>query len=124
MESVALIVTALAAGAAAGAKDMGSAAVRDAYAGLRELVRRRIGGDAEGILARDSADPEQWQERLTAALINAGVAESESDEALAAARSLLDLLGTEAESGKYVLDLREAKGVQTGDGNVQLNHFT
>ena len=41
MEPISTIVTALALGAAAGAKDVASQAVKDAYAGLKALIARR-----------------------------------------------------------------------------------
>ena len=44
MDPVTLIVTALAAGAVFGLKDTASAAVKDAYAGLKALVKRRFVG--------------------------------------------------------------------------------
>ena len=44
MDPITLIVTALAAGAALGAQDTVSAMVKDAYAGLKVLVRKRLGG--------------------------------------------------------------------------------
>jgi hypothetical protein len=44
MDPITLIVTALAAGAALGVTDTASAMVKDAYAGLKALVRKRLGG--------------------------------------------------------------------------------
>jgi hypothetical protein len=54
MDPITLIVTALAAGAALGVKDAASSAVKDAYAGLKALVGKRLAGrpDAEVVLAR------------------------------------------------------------------------
>lgn len=60
MDPITLIVTALAAGAALGLKDSASAAVQDAYAGLKALVRKRLAGrqDAELVLARYEQAPQ------------------------------------------------------------------
>ena len=44
MDPITLIVTALAAGAALGVTDTASQTVKDAYAGLKALVRKRLGG--------------------------------------------------------------------------------
>lgn len=44
MDPISLIVGALASGAASGLTDSATAAVKDAYAGLRDLVRRRLAG--------------------------------------------------------------------------------
>ena len=44
MDPVTLILTALAAGAALGVKDTASAAVKDAYEGLKALVKKRFAG--------------------------------------------------------------------------------
>jgi hypothetical protein len=122
MDPITLIVTALAAGAALGVKDAASAAVKDAYAGLKALVRKRLGGgqDAEVVLAKHEQAPETWQAPLMAEL-----AEARADcdrDLIAAAQALLDLAG-EAGAGKYTVDARGAAGVQIGDHNSQDNVF-
>ena len=63
MDPITLIVTALAAGAALGVKDTTSSAVKDAYAGLKALVRKRLAGrpGADLVLARHEKAPEPWQ---------------------------------------------------------------
>jgi hypothetical protein len=48
MDPVSLVVAALAAGAASGVGETASDAVRDAYAGLKELVRARLRGAGPG----------------------------------------------------------------------------
>jgi len=120
MDPITLIVTALAAGAALGVQDTASAMVKDAYAGLKALVRRRLGGDpgAEMMLARHEQAPDTWQAPLRAELTRTG-AERDAD-LIAAARTLLDMVG---ESGKYVVNVRGAQGVQVGDHNRQDNVF-
>lgn len=125
MEPVVLITSALAAGAGAAAQDVASAAALDAYNSLRDSVRRLFTGrrDAEEALEQHGSDPEAWQDALATALADAGAAED--DQALAAARDLFQLLGRDPDgaSGRPVIDLRDAKGVQVGDGNVQHNTF-
>jgi hypothetical protein len=68
MDPITLIVSALAAGAAVGAQDTVSAMVKDAYAGLKALARKRLGGrpGAELVLARHEQAPETWQAPLMA----------------------------------------------------------
>ena len=124
MDPIALIVTALAAGAATGATESAASAVKDAYASLRALVRKRLAGrpDGELVLARHETSPETWQAPLAAMLGEAG-AEHDSDLAAAAQAlmSLIDKAG--ARSGKYAVDTRGAYGVQVGDHNRQDNTF-
>jgi hypothetical protein len=101
IEAVELVVTALAAGAAAGAKDTATAAVKDAYAGLKSGVRRLIGHLPD--------DPEELAAELAAA--NVG----DDAEVLEAARAVL----READpDGKYHVTVTDSKGVQIGDGNT------
>ena len=124
MDPITLIVTALAAGAALGAQDTVSAMVRDAYAGLKVLVKRRLGGrpGAELVLASHEQAPETWQAPLMAELAETG-ADGDRD-LIAAAQALLDLVGgAEGRTGKYTVDVRGAQGVQVGDHNRQDNVF-
>src|SRR4051812_39466464 len=90
MSAVELITAALAAGAGAGLKDSASTAVRDAYAGLRDLLRRRVGDhDEQAVqaLEADETEPGVWQARIGEALTTSGAADDE--QVLAAARRLL-----------------------------------
>jgi RIP homotypic interaction motif len=124
MDPITLIVTALAAGAALGAQDTVSAMVKDAYAGLKVLVKRRLGGGsgAELVLARHEQAPDTWQAPLMAELAETG-ADGDHD-LIAAAQVLLDLVGgAEGPTGKYTVDVRGAQGVQIGDHNRQDNVF-
>jgi len=123
MDPITLIVTALAAGAALGLQDTASAAVKDAYASLKALVKRRLGGEpgAELALSRHEQAPETWQAPLKAELAQAG---AEGDgELIAAAKALLDLAGEAGKAGKYAVDVRGVQGVQIGDHNRQDNVF-
>jgi hypothetical protein len=124
MDPITLIVTALAAGAALGVKDTASAAVKDAYTGLKVLVRNRLGGrqGAELVLARHEQAPETWQAPLMAEL--AGARADRDPDLIAAAQALLDLAGDAGgRAGKYTVDARGAAGVQIGDLNSQDNVF-
>jgi hypothetical protein len=123
MDPITLLVTALAACAALGVQDTASAMVKDAYASLKALVRRRLGGDpdAEMVLARHERAPETWQAPLMAELVRSG-ADGDGD-LIAAAKALLDLVGEAGGAGKYTVDARGAQGVQIGDHNRQDNAF-
>lgn len=123
MDPITLIVTALAAGAALGVQDSASAMVKDAYASLKALVRRRLGGDpgAELVLTRHEQAPGTWQAPLMAELARTG-ADGDGD-LIAAAKALLDLAGGAGAAGKYTVDVRGAQGVQVGDRNRQDNVF-
>ena len=125
MEPVSLIVAALAAGAVAGAQGTASEAVKDAYAGLKVLVRRMLGGRAAGevALVQHEVKPQQWAGALEAELVDAGAGQDAA--VVAAARRLLALVDPDGTRvGKYVVAVRDSRGVQVGDGNTQTNTFT
>ncbi|WP_250036578.1 RIP homotypic interaction motif-containing protein [Paractinoplanes maris] len=120
-----MITTALAAAARAGAKDNGPMAVRHAYTDLKDLLRDRLGAhdlELARLLEADETDPGVWRARLSDALVLTRTIEDE--QVVAAARRLLATVGpTGPAAGKYRVDLRDAKGVQIGDHNVQHNTF-
>jgi hypothetical protein len=124
MDPITLIVTALAAGAALGVQDTASAMIKDAYASLKALVTKRLGGGpgAELVLAKHQGAPETWQAPLMAELAESG-ADGDRD-LIVAAQALLDLVGDAGgRTGKYTVDVRGAQGVQIGDHNRQDNVF-
>jgi hypothetical protein len=91
MEPITLIVTALAAGASAGAidalKDNAKEAAKAAYAKLRGLARKRVAGRVDGELAleRYEAAPQKWEAVLTDELTAADAANDAGLVAAAAA---------------------------------------
>lgn len=92
MLAVEVIAAALAAGATAGVTGTASAAVQEAYAGLKELLKHRVGGRSDAAvqaLDADEAEPGVWQARIGAALTDSGAVDDE--RVLAAARRLLSL---------------------------------
>ena len=128
MEPITLLVTALAAGASAGTidalKDNAKEAATAAYARLRGLARKRVAGRPDGQLAleRYEAAPQKWEAVLTDELTAAGAANDA--ELVTAARALMELIDQAgAKSGKYNVTIKDSKGVQVGDGNVQVNRF-
>jgi hypothetical protein len=124
VDPVSLIVAALAAGAVAGAQGTATEAVKDAYAGLKGLVRRRLARRPAGdvVLEQHEQDPAQWEKALEGELVKADAAtDGEAVDAAQALLGLLDAAGTQ--SGKYLVDVRGAQGVQVGDRNTQHNTF-
>jgi hypothetical protein len=124
VDLVSLIVAALAAGALAGVQGTATEAVKDAYAGLKALVRGKVSGKpaAEMALERHGAMPEQWAGALEAELVETGA--GHDGAVVEAARTLMRLLDAAGSSaGKYDVDVRASQGVQVGDGNRQTNTF-
>ena len=128
MDPITLIVAALAAVAASGAldtvKDGAKAGVTAAYEKLRGLVKRRVDGNpgAEVALAELEADPETWKAPLAAKLTQLGAADDA--DLVAAAQALMELVDQAgARAGKYNVTIKGSKGVQVGDGNIQVNRF-
>ncbi len=102
MNPSSIIVGALAAGAATGLTDTATTAVKDAYTGLRELVRRRFAAvpAAETALVELEKAPEVWQAPLAAALQVTG---AHSDEhIIKAAQRVLALVEESRAGGQSV----------------------
>jgi hypothetical protein len=120
MDPVSLIVMALAAGAALGLKDTASQAVKDAYGGLKALVKKRFGGRPEGelVLAKHEQAPDTWKEPLASELTAAHAGDDADLVAAAqAVMRLADPAGSQA--GKYTVHVSGGQGVQVGDRNTQ-----
>ena len=119
MYPVSVVLTALAAGAAA-AKDTASQAVKDTYAGLKALVKKRFAGrsQAEIALAKYEKDEHTWQMPLQKSLV-----ETEADQDVAIVRQAQQVLklvnSQQASQGKYHVQIGEGKGIVIGD-NAQV----
>jgi hypothetical protein len=116
MDPMTLILTALAAGAAAAAQDTASQAVRDGYAGFKALIQRRFAKrpEAETALTQYEEKPGVWEAPLKDALAETGA--DEDQEVLQMAQQLLKLVKPQqAAQGKYNVQIGEAKGVVIGD---------
>lgn len=125
MDPISLIVGALTAGAAVGLTDTMAGAVKDAYAGLRDLVLRRFADHriVPTALEEHQKAPQRWQAPLSAEL--AAVGADTDTQIIAAAQRLMAVVDEAGSaSGKYLVDLRGAQGVQVGDHNTQTNTFT
>jgi hypothetical protein len=128
MQPVTLILTALAAGASAGVLDALKDDAREkataAYVKLRGLAGKRVVGRPHGelALAEFESAPQKWEGLLAAELTEAGAAQD--DNLVAAAKVLMGLVDQSgAKSGKYNVAIKDSKGFQVGDGNVQVNKF-
>ncbi|MGZ4666524.1 MAG: hypothetical protein ACXV5Q_16195 [Frankiaceae bacterium] len=125
MDPVTLIVAAVVTGAGAGLTDAASSTLRDAYLGLRNLLRRLFAGNpsAENVLTQAEQDPQTWEAPLGKYVADSG-ADRDGAVLEAAQRlmALLDAAGSQA--GKYQIDARYAQGAQFGEHNVQTNTFT
>jgi hypothetical protein len=124
MDPVTLIVTALAAGASSALQDGAAAAVKDAYARLKVLVKGRFAAHPKGelVLAEHEAAPQTWQAPLAAELSAAGAGgDADLVAAAQALMSLVDAAG--ARAGKYAVTVSGSQGVQVGDHNTQTNTF-
>jgi hypothetical protein len=118
-----IIIAALIAGATAAAKDTAGQAVKDAYKGLKDLMKEKFKGDLFGQAMVD-AKPEDIKKAevlLKDKIIEAGI--DKDDKIIEKAQQIMKEEDPEgASTGKY--DLRGAKGVQLGNQNTQTNTFS
>jgi hypothetical protein len=116
MDPVTLILTALAAGAAARADDTESWPVKDAYAGLTGQLRTRLAGreDGELMLARYEQAPQEWQGQLAAELAAAGA--DQDDGLVTAAQAVMSVADAPGwRAGRYSVQARRGQDVPAGD---------
>jgi hypothetical protein len=118
VDPITLIVTALVAGASAAAQETAGTAVKDAYAGLKALIRRRFGRED----APELDDPAAAEAPLTEKLRAAG---AERDEELVrAAQALLAQVDPEnARAGRYNVQISGGKGIVVGDSATVTMNF-
>jgi len=116
MDPIRFLLAALAAGAAAATKDTASQAMKDAYAGLKALVKKRFEKkpQAEMALAEYEKDPDTWHKPLQKSLVET---EADRDEAIVRqAELLLKLVNPQqASQGKYNVQIGDGKGIVIGD---------
>jgi hypothetical protein len=98
VSNIGLIVAALTAGASAGLTNTATAAVEDAYTGLKALLRPWVRGEARAVLDTDETDEGVWQARLAEELEASGAAE---DAQVRAAAQLLLGLADPAKAATY-----------------------
>jgi hypothetical protein len=122
MDPLSLIIAALAAGAAAAAKDTAGAAIKDSYQGLKGLIQRKLVGDpaAAVVLEEHEKDPATYDAPLKKKL---AAAAAEQDAAiLQAARELLAHTGAPLAHGPVITqqigNVKYAAISATGDASI------
>ena len=116
MDPISLIVAALAAGVSTSLKDTAGEAIKDAYAGLKALLKRKAGDQqlAQSVLDKHEQAPEVWQKPLEHELRDAGAGDDE--QIVRAAQKLLELADPDgARAGKYNVTITGGKGIVVGD---------
>ena len=124
MDPVSVVLAALAAGATAATKDTASQAVKDAYAGLKALVKKRFEKkpQAEMALAEYEKDTATWEKPLQKSLVETG---ADQDKVIVRqAQQVLKLINPQqASQGKYNVQIGEGKGIVIGDHAQVEQHF-
>ena len=115
------ILAALAAGAAAAAKDTAGSAIKDAYQGLKSLIQRRFAGkpSADVALVEHEKKPETWKEPLKEALTESGA--DKDQEIVQQAQMLLKLLGDAKPGGPQAHgggSAADRGGIAAGQGGI------
>lgn len=109
-------MAALVAGASSALKDSAGDAVKNAYAGLKSLLKRKFGSNAfaESVLDKHEENPETWDEPLRDQLVEAGAPDDE--QIIAAATALLERADPQgAQIGKYNVQISGGQGTVIGD---------
>ena len=113
MEPISLILAALAAGAVAAAKDTAKKGVKDAYEGLKALIKRKFAGNeaAKVVLDEHEKDPETYEVPLKKKLIETGI--DKDEEILKAAEEIMKKEDPQgAIAGKYNIHVAgDIKGI-------------
>ena len=121
MDPVSMVLAAPAAGATAAAQDTASQAVKDAYIGLKTLLKKRFDQkpQAEMALAEYEKDTDTWQKPLQKSLVETG---ADQDETIVRkAQQVLKLINPQqASQSKYNVQIGEGKGIVIGD-NAQVH---
>ncbi len=126
MDPVVLITGALAAGAAAAAKEAGKNAVKEAYNGLKTLITRKFSErkkpEGETALVKYEEKPEVWKEPLKDSLVESGV--DKDADIIAAAQKLMALVQPrQAAEGKFNIQAESVRGVVQAEniGSLTMN---
>jgi len=117
MDPIALILSALTAGAVAALQETVGTAIKDAYKGLVKLISAKFKTDAKAkaILKNFEEDPETWEKPLAKALKELEAIEDK--KILATAQKLLELVQSQDPSSKkYEVRINgEVQGLIQGD---------
>jgi hypothetical protein len=116
MDPVSVIIAALTVGASSALKDTAASAIKDAYAGLKALIKRRLGDRplAQDVIDKHEESPDVWEKPLEDELNKAGVADDV--EIVKAAQVLLAQVDPDGTArGKYSVTISGGKGIVVGD---------
>lgn len=116
MDPVSLIASAVLTGAATAVTDTAAQVIRDAYASLKSLLKRKLGDNptAEMVLDDKERQPDEWRQLLERHLAETGA--DEDEEVIRAAQRVLALTDPQgARRGKYDVTVSGGKGVVVGD---------
>jgi hypothetical protein len=121
VDPVTLVVTALAAGASAGMTETASAAVQQAYAGLKTALAERFRGRpaAEVALAEHETSPQTWHAPLTQYVTEIGI----DDQLRELAQRLLAAAERAGSDRRVQVTADTIQGQQIGDRNAQTNAY-
>ena len=117
MDPVSAILAALVAGAVAASKETAGSAIKDAYEGLKSLIKKRFADKPLASAAVDAhaTEPQAAEGILRPALKEAGA--DQDKELVAAAKSLLSIADTDGSIGRrYALHVTgNIQGLVQGD---------
>jgi hypothetical protein len=117
MDPITLILTALSTGAMVGGQAIAGDAIKDTYAGLKELIRRKFAGKsgAELALTEHETDPKTWEAPLKKALSQEQL--DQDPEIIEAAQKIMSLVQPQqAAMGKYNVQITgNVHGFAQGD---------
>ena len=125
MDPISIIVAGLVAGASEAVKETAGTAVKEAYTGLKNLIKSRFADDPAAVTALEAheKDPDTWEKPLRKSLAEV---EPENDpELLDHAKSLLEVADPEGTvQGKYNLNITgNVQGLVQGDHNQTTMNF-
>lgn len=123
MDPISLVIAALAAGAIAATQETAGTAVKDAYQGLKGLIKKKFAGEpkAEMVLEEHETDPETYAAPLKKKLTEAAI--DQDGEIVKSAQSLLDQL-KEQPGGQQIINqnISNVKYAATsGSGNASIS---
>ena len=116
MDPISLIMAALTTGAVAGVRDTAGAAIKDAYEGLKALIRRRLGANREATTELDLSERQPAAATGELARHLRAIAAETDEELIAAAQAVLRLVDPAgSRAGKYDVRISGGKGIVVGD---------
>jgi hypothetical protein len=118
VDPVTLILAALAAGAAAGLGDTATQAVKDGYAALKGLIKKRFAGSpkAEETLAEHEADPDTWEKPLAKQLEATGA--DQDPEIRRVAEQVVEAAEAAGIKTKYHVEVAGDVGIVGDQGHI------